>query len=316
MEKFTEPFLKWEDKKPKCDKLGENGALVGSFVIFCNILVHLNVVLVFLMVPIFVVGCSDKPKGDPQEILKKYIEANREIAYELLTDKLKSEVTKEDFVLKGKLLDQIRVKDSKPPNISFIKEIGEKYFGLKNYKHLNEYSVTYYFVDSKDNKEQKIVVNYYVLSENGIWKVQWDDLIGSVKDDIENLLVEIAHRYLYGEGKEKNILKAIEYSKWAINYYKEAGYNSVPAYQVLSNCYLESERYDEALTTINRAFEYSETLRSKSATLDNMACIYIRKNNLLEAQKVLNDAIRLDPDNEYAKDRLFKLEKMIKKVGN
>jgi tetratricopeptide (TPR) repeat protein len=79
------------------------------------------------------------------------------------------------------------------------------------------------------------------------------------------------------------------------------------AYNILGYCLFQRKDYDSALKSFKQSLDIEPNQPRADITHSNLGMIYLEKGNLSEAKKEFEKTLKINPDNETAKDYLNKL---------
>ncbi|MGD8190957.1 tetratricopeptide repeat protein [Brevibacillus ginsengisoli] len=229
-----------------------------------------------------------KMEEEQKKIVSDYyqfvIDRKYEDAYDLLSETTKKNVSKDDF----DLYQQLRSEIMKFEN-----------FKVEKGKESNTFSVTERSTNYFDGKEVVSSSIRKLVRENDTWKIIREANEGW-KEKIAYDYNVIGGMYLYGKGKDKDLNLAAEYFDKAIT--KDPTFEN--AYFGLGYAYAELRRNSEALKAYQTFVDKVKDDKEKSDALVNMGIIYASMGNRKKAQETLQEAIKLDNTNEYAKTTL------------
>lgn len=153
-------------------------------------------IFIIIGISLFISGCGE-PNGDPQKTLENYWEASNykkdySAAYELISETYRTEknLTKEKYIKDKNESESKQLSDpilseyifvNRHYTISFVKKFQKLEIDGKEYKNVNEYKIDDYETMMKKKlkdeyepttpRELHNSFNYYVVNENGKWKV-------------------------------------------------------------------------------------------------------------------------------------------------
>ncbi|MGE5626672.1 MAG: tetratricopeptide repeat protein [Solirubrobacterales bacterium] len=263
----------------------------------------LSALLAIIML-VMLAGCSSAPKGDPSQVISSYYEkvknGDAEGAYDLLAEASKKSFTKDEFKIWQSLQTEVNpLKSYKVEKISEKKDAELE--GVK-YKNVVEFNITETDFSAYDNKEVNLNYKRNVVNDNGVWKVyrEKEDGKKAIADDYNSL----AYLYIEGKGgKTKDLNKAATILNDGI----KISQDYAQIYYTLASVYDDLGRYDEALNSINTYISKETDNKGKSDGYNVLGSIYIGKHDLNDAKAAYSKALELNPDNQYAKTNLSKL---------
>lgn len=241
-------------------------------------------------------GCA--PKGDPQEVINSYyqnlMDGNIDAAYNTLASATKKITSKDDFTLYQNLMPEIS--QFKSFKISKVTDDKNNTLDGITFKNIAAFDVTqtmqYYYL----NKDQTTTFRQYVVDDNGTWKIYRK----VTKSDIAYNFGLLGQMYADGKGKDKNLVKAVENFKKAAEVDSES---IMPIYS-LANVYFQLDRYDDSITEAKMVIDKSKDDKEKSDAYNILGLDYLNKNALSDAKGAFEQALKLNPDNEYAKNNI------------
>lgn len=235
----------------------------------------------------------NKVKKEIKKLKKKTMETyynslldrDYDTAYSLLSAETKLKVNKDDFEL-VQFLDSEQGKD--------------KSFEIKETDNDNNFKVTIHYEDYYTGRDDSMVIDRKVVIENNVVKVDRTDI--DIDEKLSSGYYLVGQMYLEGKGKEEDFYQAAAYFKLAIKYNEKDD----ASYFGLGYCYNQLERYDDSIEAYDEAIKYSdkENTEAISYTYSNNASNYLAKGDTKKAISLLNKALELFPDNEYAKTTL------------
>lgn len=261
----------------------------------------LVIIGVFLISIIIFAGCA--PKGDPSKVLNSYYDniknGNPEDAYNTLADASKKNFEKDDFVKWSKV--QGEYETLKNINIKKNAEYKNKVLDGNTYKNAVEFDVDETEHGNYYNKDEHAKYKRYVVNDNGQWKVYREKENG--KDVLADSMDDLASMYADGKGKEKDLNQAATILNDSVKISPK--YNKT--YYALAAVYCELERYDESISNVNKYINNVKANKDKADAYNILGLDYKGKKDYESAKKYLNQAIQLDPNNQYAKTNLQQL---------
>lgn len=264
----------------------------------------IGVLLIIIIATVsLLTGC--KPKGDPLQTITAYYQytkdENIEDAYNQFSNVTKINLPKADFI---KLDDtNAQLFPLKAFKIQKLKEYKNKDIEGTNYKDVVEFNVVETQQDISANKE--IIGSYKrsVVNDGGTWKVYREK--ENVKDEIAENSVLIAQLYSEGKGGQtKDLNQAVTILNEAIKNDKEYA----RLYYALGYDYSGLDRNDEAIATINIYLTKESDKTNKSDGYNLLGTVYSQKGNVSKAKESFNEALKLNPDNQYSKTNLDALK--------
>ena len=259
-------------------------------------------ILLVCILMFVLVGC--KPKEDPTVFINSYYQnikdSNFEAAYDKLSAESQKNIIKEDFITWQTLaLEVQQLKDDKLEKSS--EEKNKTIDGIK-YKNSIEYTITEKITDFYSNKE--ITNNYKrnVVEENGKWKLYRGKENG--KEIIANMYYLAGSMYADGKGKDKDLNQA------ATDFSNGLGYDKdyFNLYLGLGTVYFGLQRYDDSIKAIDSYLAKETKNESKSDAYNIKGLDYEGLNSVDKAKEMLNKALELNPNNEFAKTNLASLK--------
>lgn len=257
-------------------------------------------VLLLICILLLVPGC--KPKGDPGQVITNYYQnvkdGNFEAAYNCLASDAMNSISKDDFTEFQKTQRELgQFKDFK---ITKVSEQKKETIDGKEYNNVIKFNVIETVLGYYENKEQSDTTDRYVINDNGNWKMLRG---GDVKEVIAKNYLRIAGMYSEGKGKEKNLISSIENLNKALSKYDIA-----QAHYALGCVYNELNRNDEAIEQENVFISKAPDNKTKSDAYNVIGCAYLGKNDLSQAKANFQKALDLNPNNEYARNNLTRLQ--------
>ncbi|WP_131066080.1 tetratricopeptide repeat protein, partial [Clostridioides difficile] len=222
-----------------------------------------------------------------------------EVAYNLLSKDSKENVSLEKFEEYQDTLFKLQtLKDYKLGEENKV----EKYkYSNKEYTNLVKIKETDTIKYITENKEDTANFDRYFIIEDNEYKLLWHK---DFKRALSSNYVKIAR-----SETEKDEDK--DYNKAAIDIKKaiEIDDKNPLAYYTQSYIYIELQRYDEALKSIDKYLEYldknNEAYKIDASDAYNLrGVIFMSKSEFNKARESYNKALELNPDNEYAKTNL------------
>lgn len=263
---------------------------------FCKL--KLYPLLLLLILSISLSGCA--PKGDPQQAITSYYQnvkdGNIDAAYNTLATEAKKATSKDDFSLYQNLQHELgQFKDFK---ISKVTDDKNNTLDGVTFKNITAFDVTEVEQTYYDNKEKTSTSRGYVVNDNGSWKMYRK----ITKSDISSDYVMLGQMYADGKGKDKDLVKAVEYLKKAA----DSDSNSIIPLYALSSVYLDMRRFDDSITEAKLVIDKSKDDKQKSDVYNVLGLDYLAKNDTSNARQAFEQALKLNPDNEYAKNNMNK----------
>ncbi|CCL33267.1 tetratricopeptide repeat protein [Clostridioides difficile] len=261
----------------------------------------ITAILVSFLIMISMVGCA--PKESATEVAKKYLDSieikDYEVAYNLLSKDSKESVSLEKFEEYQDTLFKLQtLKDYKLGEENKV----EKYkYSNKEYTDLVKIKETDTIKYITENKEDTANFDRYFIIEDNEYKLLWHK---DFKRALSSNYVKIA-RSETKKDEDKDYNKAAIDIKKAI----EIDDKNPLAYYTQSYIYIELQRYDEALKSIDKSLEYldknNEAYKIDASDAYNLrGVIFMSKSEFNKARESYNKALELNPDNEYAKTNL------------
>lgn len=213
-------------------------------------------------------------------------EGNVEAAYSTLSKDTKERISYEDFSTWESLIKETsplidyQIKDSDTSDV-FLAVVNEK-----NYA---------------DDKTNTYTSEKKVIWEDNEWKLIRDDL--EVKSAISDYYCILGYMYQSGKGKDQSFQEAATLYNQALKYNSK----NPDAYFGLGVVYSELERYQESIDAYEKQLKFETDNLSKSYAKSNLALNYLYSTkhfNKNKAIQLINEALKLNPDNEYAKSIL------------
>lgn len=256
----------------------------------------LLLICILLLMP----GC--KPKGDPTQVITSYYQnvkdGNFDAAYDCLASDTMNNISKDDFNELQKTNRELwQFKDFK---ITKVSEQQKETVDGNEYSNVVKFNVIENNLDYYKNKEQSNTVDKYVINDNGNWKLLRS---GNINEDIANNYFRIGGMYSEGKGKEMNQIAAIENLNKALS-----KCDIVQAHYSLGYVYNKLNRNDEAIEQENIYIEKAPDDKAKSNAYNIIGCAYLGKNDFKQAKASFQKALELNPNNEYAKNNLSRLQ--------
>jgi len=250
-----------------------------------------------LLFALLLVGCT--PKGDPKEILESYYQnvkdGNLQAAYEKFAEGNKRNISKEDYILYQRLLNECyELKEFKILKSGELKNVeieGNKY------RNVLEFNVTQTVKDFYNNKETSETFKRKVVNDDGVWKLYSE---AKIKEAIARCYHAIGWMYAEGKGKDKNLNEAAKAFNEAIKINPDLD----NAYYGQAVAYLQLLRYDDSIEKINTYIQKIKDNDELSNAYNVLGLCYLGKNQKQKARESFDRAIKLNPNNEYAKTNL------------
>jgi WD40 repeat protein len=265
--------------------------------------IKLLVIIASILVGAMLCGFVN-PSETAEETAKKYIQAmtsqQYDIAYDMLADSIKKIASKEDFVeLDNYKNGNIIVKDFE---MSFVQEYDDKPLGEMRYNHVFEFNTTLTFTDSlASNKDRTGVYPIYVVIDNEQYKIH---LYADIKEQLLRMYSNIGKASMIGRLEYRDPSKAIYALEKTLQYGNE---KNPYVYDDLVTCYLERNMLDEAIAKAELAIRYNIFEYDKGKRMNTLGKIYELKNDIEAAKKQYREVLKMNQDNEYAKERMEKL---------
>lgn len=247
-------------------------------------------------------GCA--PKGDPSQVLNEYYQnikdGNIEGAYDKLSEASKKNFVKEDFVKWQSIMKETStLKEAKVEKSSEYKD--KELDGIK-FKNVVECNITEKTQNLYDNKEETNNYKRNVVNDNGTWKVYRGKENG--KEIVARETIPLACMYMEGKGKSRDLNKAATILNESLKYNQD--YNNT--YYELGRVYTLLGRYDEAIDVANKFLLKAKENKGKSNGYNVLGVAYESKHQFDKAKENYNEAIKLNPDNQYAKTNLERVK--------
>ena len=255
--------------------------------------------LLCFLVALVMLGCG-KPSGDPKAVLQKYYTAietgDALAAYECLTEKIKANVNKDDLV--NRLKVQRIFSTYKGYSLGTATDQGEKELNGQKYKNVFSFTVSEKIVRHGQDKETFGNYVTYVVNDNGNWRVH-SPIYDDPKKVFSNTYANLGWYYLQ-ESKDYNLVEAIAALKKAVQYND----NNFSAHWGLARAFSQAKRFTEAIVEAKKAIEIAEDNKAKGTAYVELGVIFANTNNYYESAIAFQEAIKVDPENEYAKNNL------------
>lgn len=268
--------------------------------------------LLVLSFSVGAIGCSSKPKGEPQATIEEYYgfidSADYESAYDLLSSKLKEEVDLDKFSKWQSLLTDTE------ENMEYKFTLEEESKDLKlddqEFTNAAKFKVNRSWKNLYAEKQEVANSEEYVVAEDKEWKVYRVKKDFNVDGKISNVYSTLGWMYHTGKGAQPDMNKAIEMFSNAIKY-KESN----PSHHYsLANALSNANRYDEAISSANRSIELikedndsEENKKQLSDATNLLGVVAGAKGEIEKAKEYYNSALEINPDNQYAKSNLTNL---------
>lgn len=252
-------------------------------------------------------ACNSLPEGDPKEIIESYYDnihsQDYESAYEMLSKQNKELVDFEKFVLWQSLLRESDKESEENYEFDDIKENQE--IDGTNYEYSIRTTVKSKVMDINSDQPENISEDHYLVSEDGEWKVLRLKEYFLIDLKISNIYQTLAYYQSKDENENKDLLKAIEYTNKALEYDP----NNMNSYYTKSLCLLDLNRNEESLDVIIKALQLDFDNNILESDFYNLKGINQENlGQIEEAKKSYNEAIKLNPNNQYAINNLKFLE--------
>ncbi|PRR85961.1 Tetratricopeptide repeat protein [Clostridium luticellarii] len=258
-------------------------------------------IMVTMIFAVGLMGCA--PKGDPSQVLNDYYDniksGDAEAAYNTLADASKKNFKKDDFVKWVKA--QAEYETLKSVKIQKNDEYKNKELDGITYKNAVKFNVTENEHSNYENKDTPIKYKRYVVNDNGQWKVYREKENG--KDMLSDAIIDLASMYAEGKGKDKDLNQAAS----ILNESVKANSSYAPTYYALASVYYNLERYDESISAANKYLSNTKDEKNRSDEYNVLGLDYKGKKDYTNAKKYFNQAIQLNPNNQYAKTNLQQL---------
>jgi tetratricopeptide (TPR) repeat protein len=248
-------------------------------------------------------ACSSQPKGDPQKIITQYLEniKNNDAvdSYALLSSYNKKNCTEEDFTRHYDLTNEIlKIKDFKTVRKQTFTDTKLDDISFKN---SIEFSVVKGYLDYATDKEKSETSYLYVVNDSGEWKIYESQL--DIKNLIANDYNNIGWMYEQGKGKDKDVNQAIIQYNEALS--EDSSLYSV--YYNLAVAYLDLEQYNEVVENAQLFIDKADDPSDKSDGYNLLGTGNKDLEDYDTAREDYNEALNLDPNNQYAKTNLDSL---------
>lgn len=236
---------------------------------------------------------SESENNEKKEALIAYydniIKGEFEKAYDLLSEKTKQKVNKEEFILWQTLMDEIE---------DFMSA------EVKATKDENVFTVEETFKDYYENKVLTATSERKVVVENNKVKIDREDI--HTNKAIGESYSTIGLMYADGKGKPEDLMLAEENLKKALQYDPENAYS----YLNLGYIFYKKELFQESILEYNKALDNmpESDLLGTSIALSNIGGSYYEMGDVEKAREFHTRALEVDPNNEYAKNGLAVLE--------
>lgn len=228
---------------------------------------------IFILLAIIIVllsGCI--PKGEPKITLDTYykniLTSNFSSAYELLSEKNKKEITRDEFQ-QLQLLNNEASKCNGFVTIQKSVDANDRKFG---YRNVIEFNVTEEWHSYSEEKDFSSTYKRYVVNDQGKWKVYNE---GNYKTSLAKAYTELGWMYFKGKGKEQNINEAEQNLKKAL----QVDPNDSYTHYLLGAVYNQQQRYTEALAQEKIAIETTkeEDVKANALKEKDVAQLGIKK---------------------------------------
>ncbi len=258
-------------------------------------------IMITVIFAVGLMGCA--PKGDPSQVLNDYYDniksGDAEAAYNTLADASKKNFKKDDFV---KWVDvQSQIGKLKGTKITKLNEYKNKKLDNIDYKNAVEFNIVQNTHDNYENKDVTDKYKTYVVNDSGNWKVYRGK--ENVKETLSKSMNYLAWMYIDGKGKDKDLNQAASILNESVK--ANPSYN--PTYYALAYVYFDLERYDESISAANKYLSKAKDEKEKSDAYNILGLDYKGKEDYTNAKKYFNQAIQLNPNNQYAKTNLQQL---------
>jgi len=259
-----------------------------------------SVVLCLLTLSLIITGCG-KPSGNAEDVVRTYyqsgLDGNYAKSYDVLAQVNQNQLTKEEF-MEWKRTD-LRVRQLKEYKVNQVKEISDFKFGEITYSHAVEFNISEIFIDfSDDKKEIPITGTGYVVNENGQWKYLQNK---NLRQGFGYTYQKLGWMTLFAKGIDKNLNDAIINLKKAAQIYEENAY----AYYFLAIAYKDVGRLEDAETAALKGLEKAGDSKNLKSNLENaLGNICLTRRAYAEARIHYQQALVLNPDNEYARNNM------------
>lgn len=253
------------------------------------------ITLLFIALSITLYGCA--PKGDPTQTITSYYQAtqdgNIDTAYSFLASEVTKNLSKADFTLYCNLLNETQL--FKNFKISKVEDDKNNTLNGITFKNIAAFDVTETILNYYDNKEQTLTSRVYVVGDNDTWKVYRT----INKKDIALEYGALGSMYQDGKGKSKDLVQAVENYKKSCEYF-----DTTSPHYALSTAYLEMNRYDDSISQAKQCIAKSTDNKEKSSAMNVIGMDYVHKNDMTNAKLSFEQALKLDPNDEYAKNNM------------
>lgn len=221
-----------------------------------RILTVLAIISIFLLS-----GCI--PKGDPKQTLDTYykdiLSSNFSVAYDLLCDKNKKEITKDEF----NQLQLLNNEASKCKGFKTTKKSEKTSDSKFGYQNVIEFEVTEEWHSYSENQDFSSTYKRYVVNDQGEWKVYNE---GNYKTSLAKAYTELGWMYFKGKGKAQNINEAEKNLNNGLKVDPKDPY----IHYLLGAVYNQQKRFAEAVDQEKIALETSKEDDVKTNALKEM----------------------------------------------
>lgn len=270
----------------------------------------ISIIIGILIISIAFVGCA--PKGDPSQVLNDYYDdiknSDAESAYNTLCEVSKKDFDKGDFI--KWINTENEVYSLKSAKVTKLDEYKNKEIGGRTYKNAVQFNVTETSHDNYQNKNTNITYKRYVVNDNGQWKVYKEHQ--DLKEDLAKAMNSLAWMYIDGKGKNRDFNQAASILNEAVKVSPE--YTGI--YYSLGYVYGALQRYDESIEAVNKYLGNTDDNEEKSDGYNVLGLDYQNKKDYANAKKNFEQAIKLDPNNQYAKTNLQQLNQAEQELDN
>lgn len=263
-----------------------------------------SVLVIFISLALILSGCG-KPSGDPAETLKVYEEhilnGRYDSAYGLMTKKSQEKIPKDKFITWRQLYN---FENGKVKSYSIEKTgegVDKEIDGVK-YKDFAQLKLVEIYTPYTNNRETPTSYEIFVVNDDGNWRIHRTI---EIDQRLAGNYASLGWMYLYGQGKEKNLNEAITAYKKAINLYSDDSdfyYFLSIAYEMKGDINQSFDLIQKGLTKIK-----NDNPKQHSKLLTRLGNLYANRYDFGSAISTYNKALKLDPDNEYAKSNLSRI---------
>ena len=178
------------------------------------------VALLMLSLSVAIIGCSNKPEGNPQDVIEAYYSfihsADYESAYDLLSDTLKKDVDLDEFINWNDLLTLVHENDEY--KFTLLEETEDEKLEGNEFSSINKFKVNKSWISLYSDKQEIDNNEEYVVSEDKEWKVYRLKKDFNIDEKIANIYNQLGWMYYEGKGESLDMNKAIEMFSNSVEY--------------------------------------------------------------------------------------------------